>query len=447
MDNNKRLPKMIQVLYGIGVSYAIVDQIFAQWVLYYYLPPEASDLQPLLPPLFISIALVISRFVDVIFDPLVGYLSDKFNSRWGRRIPFIAVGTVPLALATAAFFYPPTGDTWSTFFYLMVVGCLFFIFYTLVGGPYNALIPEIAQSKDDRLNLSTWQSVFRLLYTGIAMILPGVLIAALGQGNEELGIRRMVMLLSLLVVIGLFITVFLIDERKYSGGKTSQLDFKVSLKLAFSNRSFVFYLLGFMFFFLGFNILRASINYYVEELMGLGKPAITLATGVLFGTAALFFYPVNRLSKKVGYKRLMQASLILLILFSFSLFQLGKVIPSRFGFLIFGLMGIPISGAAFIFPPAMLSEISAVVAEREDVQIEGVFFGIQGFFLKLAFLLSISILPLILVSGGEVPLLESIIGDLQQVQQIGVYNTTLFAAASFAIALLFYSFYQEETAK
>ncbi len=38
--NNNRLPLKVQIFYGLGVSYAIVDQIFAQWILYFYLPPK-----------------------------------------------------------------------------------------------------------------------------------------------------------------------------------------------------------------------------------------------------------------------------------------------------------------------------------------------------------------------------------------------------------------------
>src|SRR6056297_1210141 len=128
MDNSKKLPLLIQILYGVGVSYAIVDQIFAQWVLYYYLPPASSSLKPLLVPIFISMALVISRFVDVIFDPLVGYWSDKFESKWGRRIPFIALGSIPLVLTTIAYFYPIKSESGiPTFIYLTVIGSLFFI--------------------------------------------------------------------------------------------------------------------------------------------------------------------------------------------------------------------------------------------------------------------------------------------------------------------------------
>ena len=88
-----KLPMFVQLCYGIGVSYAIIDQIFAQWVIYYYLPPENSGLRPLIAPIYIALALalIISRFVDMIFDPLVGYISDNFHSKWGRRIPFIAI--------------------------------------------------------------------------------------------------------------------------------------------------------------------------------------------------------------------------------------------------------------------------------------------------------------------------------------------------------------------
>ncbi|MEI6858085.1 MFS transporter, partial [Psychrilyobacter sp.] len=77
-----KLSLKYQIFYGIGVSYAIVDQIFAQWVLYYYLPPENSGLTPIMAPILISLALIISRSVDMISDPLVGYWSDRIDTRW-----------------------------------------------------------------------------------------------------------------------------------------------------------------------------------------------------------------------------------------------------------------------------------------------------------------------------------------------------------------------------
>lgn len=443
--SGKNLPRKIQIIYGFGVSYAIVDQIFAQWLLYYYLPPATSQLRPVLPPLFISLALVISRFVDMVADPAIGYFSDRTRSKYGRRIPFIALGTIPLALMTIAFFFPPRGSSQLIIFsYLTAVGCLFFIFYTIVGAPYNALIPELASNKVERLNLSTWQSVFRLIFTAVAMVLPGWLITLIGSGNDERGVRGMVIILSIVMVVFLFVMVAKIDEKKYSGGKTSQTGFKKSFSYIFSSRSLIFYLFGLMFFFLGFNTLRATINYYVEDIMGYGPGVITLASGVLFASAAAFFYPINMLSRKIGYKKPLLVFLIIMVLLSLSLTRLGKELPREAGFFIFFLFGIPVSGAAFIYPPAMLSEIAARFSKKEKTHIEGIFFGLQGFFLKLAFLLSIAVVPLLLVAGEEISLLRVMAGEPEEVTRQGIYYTSFLAAASFLFSFLSYLGYKEE---
>jgi len=429
-----KLDKKTQIFYGMGVSYAIVDQIFAQWILYFYLPPESSGLKMIMPPIFISIALAISRLVDMITDPVVGYLSDKIDTKWGRRIPFIAFGSIPLGVMTVAFFYPPTGSNNLSFVYLAIVGSLFFTFYTIVGAPYNAIIPEIGNTMEERLNLSTWQSVFRLIYTAVAMILPGVLIKMIGKGDTLLGIRGMVIILSIIASLGGYITVFGVSEKKYSKGKISKISFKETISIILSYKNFIFYLFGLLFFFVGFNTLRATMNYYVEDIMGYGKTQITIASAMLFGMSALFFYPTNKISKKIGYRKIMLFDLLLLILFTSMLLFLDKLIPRSFGFLIFALIGIPVAGGAFIFPPAMLSEISNNIKEETGNKIEGICFGIQGFFLKMAFMISILLLPFILVFKSHNGM----------VTKNGIYMTALFAIVAFAISFVFYYKYEEK---
>lgn len=429
-----KLDKKTQIFYGMGVSYAIVDQIFAQWILYFYLPPESSGLNIIMPPIFISIALAISRIVDMVTDPLVGYVSDKIDTKWGRRVPFIAVGSIPLGIMTVAFFYPPTSSTTASFIYLAVVGSLFFTFYTIVGAPYNAIIPEIGNTMEERLNLSTWQSVFRLIYTAIAMILPGILIKVIGKGDTLVGIRGMVIILSIVASLGGFITVFGVSEKKYSKGKISKISFKETMLIIIGYKNFIFYLFGLLFFFVGFNTLRATMNYYVEDIMGYGKTQIAIASAMLFGMSALFFYPTNKLSKKIGYRKIMLFDLLLLIIFTGMLLFLGKGIPESFGFAIFALIGIPVAGGAFIFPPAMLSEISNNIKEETGNKIEGICFGIQGFFLKMAFMISILLLPFILVFGS----------NTGRVNKNGIYMTAIFAIIAFIISFIFYYKYEEK---
>ena len=439
----KRLTTKTQILYGLGVSYAIVDQIFAQWILYFYLPPENSGLKPIMAPIFISLALAISRLVDMITDPVVGYLSDKYDSKYGRRIPFIAVGTIPLVLFTIAFFYPLTSSERATFYYLIFVGSMFFTFYTIVGAPYNALIPEIGRTTEERLNLSTWQSIFRLVYTAIAMIIPGALIAKIGKGDTLFGIRGMIISLCIVVVIGLFTTVFGIKEKEYSSAEASSANFKDTMKIVMKNKNFIYYLFGLLFFFIGFNNLRAIMNYFVEDIMGYGKSAITMAAAILFGTSALCFYPTNILSKKYGYRKVMLYCLSMLIVFTTMLCLLGTALPTKFGFVLFALIGIPIAGAGFIFPPAMLSEIGSEISKSSGQRIEGVCFGIQGFFLKMAFLVSIVLLPIILVYGEDVNIMQAITSGATKVEKMGIYLAALSSVIFFALSFLFYYKYQD----
>lgn len=429
----KKLTTKIQILYGLGVSYAIVDQIFAQWILYFYLPPASSGLKMIMPAIYISYALAISRFVDMVTDPLVGFLSDRMNTRFGRRIPFLALGTIPLALSTIAFFYPPMNNPAGAFSYLAIVGSLFFTFYTVVGAPYNAMIPEIGRTPSERLNLSTWQSVFRLLYTAIAMILPGLLIQVLGKGDNLHGIRSMVIVLCIFVVLGLSATIFYVKEKDYSTGEISKQTFRATMGMILKEKNFFCYLFGLLFFFVGFNNLRAVMNYFIEDIMGTGKTQITIASALLFGMSALFFYPTNKASKKYGYRKIMLLCLSLLILFTTMLFLLGRVLPLSFGFPLFALLGIPIAGAGFIFPPAMLSEIAHHIAVRTGSRMEGLCFGIQGFFLKLAFLLSILLLPLVLTMGGS------------SVSKTGIYNTAFLSLVFFILSFLCYRKYKEES--
>lgn len=440
----KKLPLSVQLLYGVGVSYAIVDQIFAQWLLYFYLPPASSQLRPLLSPGLIALALLIARAIDTILEPIAGFVSDRFDSRWGRRIPFIFLSALPLSLSTIAFFYPVVdGGQISTFTYLAICGSLFFVFYTFVSGPYCTLVPELSSSREDQLNLSLWQSVFRLIYTAIAMILPGILVAFLGKGNDLAGIRGMIIILSAISFLGLLVCCLFIDERKYSGGRTTNSSFLHSTKTILQDKSFVIYLFGFLFFFLGFNTLRATTNYIVEDIMGYSTGYITLASALLFGSSALSFVPIKRLSMKMGYRNLKLIFLVALMVLSLGIFQVGKTLPQWFGFVIFTLMGPPVAGAAFIFPSAMLSEISSIYSLKKGLNIEGMLFGFQGIFLKFSFLISIAVLPIILVSGSNLTLIESITLTPDGISLSGVYATTLFATLSFFISFVFYYFYKD----
>ena len=436
---NFKLQKRHYFIYGLGVSYFMIDQIYNQWLQYYYLPPSNDkSLTPLLTSKSLIIAFIIARIIDAITDPVVGYLSDNSKSKYGKRSIFMMLGGLPLGIFTIMYFFPPKSSEIATLIFLSVVGGLYFTAYTLVAAPYNALIPDLASNKNERLNLSTSQSTFRLIFTGIAMILPGILISKLGGTNTETGIRATVIIISILAVIGVYACVFLLDEKKFS--KNNEVKHKKSTGFfdslkKMNEKEIILYFLGYFFFFSGFNILRGVMNYYISLVMKREMSYLTVTTLILFGVAGLFFPVTNKLGKKYSYKKILILDMILLIIGTIGLIFINENSYS-FAYLFFVICGMGLSGAAFIFPQAMLSELSVKVSKIKKTSLEGFMFGIQGMFLKLAFLVQQVIQAVVLTFGN--------IGQLKGATSFGVKASLVVALVLFLISLFFYNLNKED---
>lgn len=114
-----------------------------------------------LNPAYLGLVLMIFRAWDAFTDPVMGYISDNFPTRWGRRRPYMALGAVLVAVLYPFLWRPPTwlGDdgklVWITLF-----GMVFFTAYTIWSMPYYGLQLELTPNYDERTRLSAWMAVF-----------------------------------------------------------------------------------------------------------------------------------------------------------------------------------------------------------------------------------------------------------------------------------------------
>lgn len=403
----KRITNYTYFFYGLGVAYFMLDQVFNQWVKYFYLPSENAinnyGMSIIVKPVLLALAFVIMRFIDAVADPVVGYLSDNSQSKFGRRSIFMLIGIVPLALSMIAFFYPISSNQIIMTLYISLIGSIYFISYTLVGGPYNALIPDLASSKDERLALSTVQSVFRLVFTAIPLILSSLLIGKL-YNNSNLSyvnsLRYVIIAFAIISMILVLISIFFLNERKI--GKKVEISKKESFFSYIKylkNREIILYFSGFFLFFTGFNIIRNSVIYYVALALNQKEEKAFIPTAILFLVSAIFFPITQKLCKKFDYRLVMLGDLVLIILGTLGLVLFGSK-SLIICYILFAIVGIGVSGSAFIFPPAMLSEITNSLHQKYGISIEGIMFGIQGLFLKLALLFELVITTLVLPIGS-----------------------------------------------
>lgn len=163
-----------RIAYGFGsVAFGVKDSGFGYFLLLFY--GTVVGVEPGLVGLAIFIALV----VDAISDPIVGYLSDNWQSRWGRRHPFMYAAAIPVSISYFLLWNPPDLSDGQMFWYLLLLAILIRTFITFYETPSASLMPELSQDYDERTKLQAWRLYFG--WTGgnlMSVLMFGALLVA-----------------------------------------------------------------------------------------------------------------------------------------------------------------------------------------------------------------------------------------------------------------------------
>jgi len=140
----------------------------------------ADDLA--LPLASVGMAIAVSRLLDVFTDPIMGILSDHWHTRWGRRKPWLVLGT-PLLILSTWMVFVPSGPV--SVFYLFLWTSLLFLSFDIFDLPYKAWGAELSTDYQERSRVAAWREAFgasgHILFLVILMIL-----GILGyHGNRE----------------------------------------------------------------------------------------------------------------------------------------------------------------------------------------------------------------------------------------------------------------------
>ena len=178
-------------------GWAMLSGIISNWLVYFYQPDKTAISQG--QTVFIPQGLVVfgiftiiggitafGRIFDAFTDPMIASLSDRCTSKNGRRIPFLKWASLPLALSTVVVFWSPVNkNSWINGVFLLVMILAYYLSITAYCTPYNALIPELGHTQQERLNISTVISFTFIAGTAVAYLAPtiwGLFIPASVQG-------------------------------------------------------------------------------------------------------------------------------------------------------------------------------------------------------------------------------------------------------------------------
>ncbi len=211
-SSSEKLHWTTKLAYGSGdFAPAIAANILVFYLLFFFTNVAG------LPPGLAGSILMIGKISDAINDPFVGVLSDRTRTRWGRRLPWIIIGTIPFALLYCLQWLVPTFseqrnfNIWGLFFYYVVIGILFNLAYTTVNLPYTALTPELTQDYHERTRLNSFRFLFSIGGSILSLILALVAIQTYGDG--KMGFLVLGISCSILGTLTLFWSAFRIQER------------------------------------------------------------------------------------------------------------------------------------------------------------------------------------------------------------------------------------------
>lgn len=379
-----------KVAYSLGsFASAVSYQSFTAFMLYFYVDVLK------LPVLLASIGMGIYGLWNALNDPLAGHISDRTRTRWGRRIPYVALGSLPLAIAYAFVWTPPLEDGAANplglFIYFVLIINVFDTLYTFVILNWTALFPEMYPGLSERAEVSSYRQQLGVIGLIAGVAAPPIIYGSLGWG--WLGL-----LIGAMTLATLYVSVLGSRERKeYSLEKP--LPFKDSFKATFSNKSFLLYVIPYLFVQFTFVILTAVAPFYTKYVLGFDETqtALFLLTAFLAALPSVLLWRVVTVRK--GTKRAFAYCMG-----AFSLTLIAPLVAFDFptGVIAALLIGLGLGGP-LVIPDILLAEVIDEDELDTGRRREGTYFGMNAFFIRLAIVLEALAVGTVLDYSGYVP--------------------------------------------
>jgi len=382
--------------YGIGqFSDTIAFQMFNMYVFTFYFTIVIKDVN------LITIVFVIWAIWNAINDPMLGALSDRTRTKFGRRKPYIIAAFGPLCVVIYLLFIPPTDSLTNSFIYFLIMVILFDITYTAFDLNYASLFPEMFQDLNHRARANTIKQVFTVLGLIIGSILPPIFIPKLDDPIyfSNYGIAAIIM--AFIVAVGvILLIIFGIKERKeFSKDYERAPGLFQSLKFSIKNKSFRSFIVANLAYWYVIGLLPMIVPLYGIYVLNIPEGESTLLgllLGITFVSAAMFMVLWRYIALKKGMRKGYMLSFITFII---TLIPFMFISTVEIAFVGFFIAGIGLSGA-LLFGDIVLGAIIDQDELSMGIRREGGYYGINALIAKLSTILVILTINLVFRTTG-----------------------------------------------
>ena len=377
------VPVRIKLIQGAGsIAFGVKDGGFSFFLLIFYNQVLGMDAGE------VGAALGLALIADALIDPLLGYLSDRTYTRWGRRLPWLYSAPIPLAIAWVMLWSPPGGEA-PSFIGLLGICIGVRLLLSACEVPSVALLPEITTDYDERTTLFRYRYLMGWL-GGLLMMILAYFVFMVGprgilspQGYAGWGVVGACVMAASVIgsAAGLHKTVAHLPAVKPAPFSWSAAFSEI--REAFSEHAFVIFACGALAAYISQGLTFSIMQYVNTYVWKFDATAFRFFPGVLAVSALLMFLIVSPLHRRFGKPRTAASGAICAFVFGFApyVFYLAGVWPPTgtfastalyYAFIIAGNTG---GIVTMISATSMVAEIVEAFQERTGRRAEGSFYS------------------------------------------------------------------------
>ncbi len=331
--------------------------------------------------LWMALSVIVKMFDGLVDIPLSSF-TDNLRTKWGRRRPAILIGYIPLLLAYILFLFPISSDgiIANTIWFVALLG-VFYASYTLTMVTYYATFAEIVDNEYDRNYISTVKSICDVVYFSLNFALVPLFV---GFGINI----RYVALIFLPLALTMLIPLFMIKEDSTKDGIPTpsgellqqRVGFLTSLKFAFKNKKFVYWLSIVAVMNIGLQLFLGGISIFFS---GVGEGLnMTFVMASAFAPVPFTLILYNKILKKKGLRFAFQY-ILLVFSIGMSLMMLCHIVPNsaKMPLAIGCALIVSFSiGAFFSITYTVPAQLASEENEKNNVCASSMYFAVQGLF-------------------------------------------------------------------
>ncbi|WP_193181403.1 MFS transporter [Nisaea sediminum] len=345
----------------------------------------------------VGLVLLAARLWDAVTDPVIGLLSDRIATRFGRRKPWLLAGTPLTCLAVYMLFVPPEG---AGALHLFAWSAALYLGWTMVQLPYTTWGAELSGDYHERSRITAFRETMVVFGTLLASAMPAAIAAAGGENSLDEVLTALAIFLILALPLSVMLAAGLVAETPRPTPVRKMGDrWRAGAALLVRNKPFLRLILAYLLNGLANGLAATLFVLFVQKGLALPDAVDTLLlTYFLLGIAGvpLWLFVSHRLGKHRTW--------ILAMLLNSAIFATVPLLGpgDYFGFLAICIGTGLCLGADLVLPPSMQADVVDVDTAEGGGARTGLYFALWGMATKLALALAVGIaFPVLELAGFD----------------------------------------------